>query len=386
MNASSSSNSTAAPSRSLGERVSTSAQIEEIAALLKRVKSEQWWQNAIDHLGREPMPLQSKKKTPEGRKGILLLGGSGSRLHPISEKLNKHLLPVGALPMCFYPLSNLIHAGCRDILVLTTVRDLRPFQELLGYGEQYGVRISYQPQESPRGTASALAEAKDFIGENEVVVALGDSIIWGPGFSGILGKHLQPGPGAKLLAFESLDPRHEEVAKFAEDGSPNDFVEKPESPPSNLVVAGFYVYDNRAVHFASEAPLSERGEYELNSVHRSFLKEDAVELFHLPAPFRYFDAGRFESFIEVNSFVRKLDANLGADFGSPHLAACECGIVSVNDYHRIRLNFGHGSRYGDSLTSRPRVHESAIAVQSVKESVLARPTKAISQKKSVANK
>jgi glucose-1-phosphate thymidylyltransferase len=244
-------------------------------------------------------------------KGIVLAGGSGTRLYPITRGVSKQLLPVYDKPMVYYPLSTLMLAGVRDILVITTPEDRCQFERLLGDGGQWGIRISYAEQTAPAGLAEAFLIGAEFIGRNRVAMVLGDNIFFGHGLPELLARAAQCEQGATIFAYHVRDPERYGVVSFDENDAPIDIVEKPAQPASNWAVTGLYFFDNDVVRYASEVKPSARGELEITDLQMRYLAAGKLHVERMGRGFAWLDTGTFESLIDAASFVQTLENRQG---------------------------------------------------------------------------
>jgi glucose-1-phosphate thymidylyltransferase len=244
-------------------------------------------------------------------KGIVLAGGSGTRLHPLTLAVSKQLLPVYDKPMIYYPLSVLMLAGIREILIISTPHDLPLFERLLGTGQQFGVRFEYRIQEAPRGLAEAFLIGKSFIGNDSVAMVLGDNIFYGQGFTTELRAATSRTAGATIFAYRVSDPQRYGVVEFDAAGKPSDIVEKPQEPRSNFAIPGLYFYDNSVVDIASHLKPSERGELEITDINREYLRQGNLHVDILSRGFAWLDAGTFDSLLQAGNFVQVLEARQG---------------------------------------------------------------------------
>lgn len=247
-------------------------------------------------------------------KGIILAGGSGTRLYPITKGVSKQLLPVFDKPMVYYPISTLMQAGIRDILIISTPQDLPSFQRLLGDGSDYGVRFSYAEQPSPDGLAQAFIIGKDFIGEDSVCLVLGDNIFHGPDFSQVLTKAVKEAEedgNATVFGYWVNDPERYGVAEFDKDGKCLSIEEKPAHPKSNYAVVGLYFYPNKVVEVAQHIKPSARGELEITTVNQDFLNEGRLKVHTLPRGFAWLDTGTHDSLAEASIYVEVLEKRQG---------------------------------------------------------------------------
>ena len=284
-------------------------------------------------------------------KGIILAGGSGTRLHPLTLAVSKQLMPVYDKPMIYYPLSILMMAGIREILIITTPHDQAQFQKLLGDGKNLGCNFQYVVQALPNGLAQAFVLGADFIGQDKVALVLGDNIFHGEGMEELLKANNDP-DGGVVYAYHVHDPERYGVVEFDENKVALSIEEKPTHPKSNYAVPGLYFYDNTVVEIAKNLEPSPRGEYEITDVNREYLRQGKLKVGILGRGTAWLDTGTFESLMQAGEFVRVLEQRQGLKVGSIEEAAYRQGFIDAGQLRKIAEPL-RKSGYGDYLMNLP---------------------------------
>ncbi len=282
------------------------------------------------------------------RKGIILAGGSGTRLYPITTGVSKQLLPIYDKPMIYYPLSVLMLAGIREIMIITTPHDLDQFERTLGDGSQWGISLSYMVQPSPDGLAQAFILAEDFLDGAPSAMVLGDNIFFGQGLPDLLREADEASAGATVFGYRVADPERYGVADFDEDGTVRAIIEKPPEPPSNYAVTGLYFVDGTAPERARQVKPSERGELEITSLLESYLKDGTLSVKRMGRGYAWLDTGTHASLLDAGNFVRTLTERQGQQVGSPDEIAFELGWISREELLHRAERFGKND-YGETL-------------------------------------
>jgi len=267
-------------------------------------------------------------------KGIVLAGGSGTRLHPLTIAVSKQLMPVYDKPMIYYPLSTLISAGINEILIITTPQDVSLFQKLLGDGSRIGCRFEYVVQEHPNGLAEAFIIGEHFIGNDKIALILGDNIFYGSGLSSLLNNNNNPNGGI-VYAYHVHDPERYGVVEFDENGKVISIEEKPEHPKSNYAVPGIYFYDNEVVDIAKNIQPSNRGELEITDVNRAYLEKGKLQVSILDRGIAWLDTGTFDSLMQAGQFVQVIEERQGLKIGSIEEAAYRNGFISKQQLNQL---------------------------------------------------
>ncbi|WP_318363978.1 glucose-1-phosphate thymidylyltransferase RfbA [Enterobacter sp.] len=289
-------------------------------------------------------------------KGIILAGGSGTRLYPITMGVSKQLLPIYDKPMIYYPLSVLMLAGIKEILIITTPEDQGSFIRILGNGCQFGINLTYEVQPSPDGLAQAFIIGEKFIGKDPVCLVLGDNIFFGQGFSPKLKSVAQRNHGATVFGYQVMDPERFGVVAFDENNKAVSIEEKPASPKSNWAVTGLYFYDNNVIDIAKKVKPSVRGELEITAVNEEYLKRDQLHVEQLGRGFAWLDTGTHDSLIEAGSFVETVQKRQGMMVACPEEIAWRNGWLT-DDELRIRGQMLEKNHYGKYLLNLVKRYE-----------------------------
>lgn len=293
-------------------------------------------------------------------KGIILAGGTGSRLSPATLAVSKQLLPVYDKPMVYHPLTTLMLAGIRDILLISTPRDLPAFQALLGEGAALGLRLAYAAQQAPRGIAEALMIAADFLAGERSALVLGDNLFHGHGLATLLHRAAARETGATVFCSRVRDPQHYGVLAFDIDGRPTDIVEKPADPPSDQVVTGLYFYDGRAPEVAARLPPSARGEIEITDLNRWYLERGELQVELLGRGFSWLDAGSCDSLLQASLYVQAIEARQGQKVACPEEVAYRMGYIDRAQLMTLAARH-RASAYGRYLAELADERDTPIA-------------------------
>ncbi len=297
------------------------------------------------------------KNRPEIRKGIILAGGAGTRLYPITLPISKQLLPVFNKPMIYYSLTTLMLGGMRDILLISTPHDIPKFEQLLGDGSQFGINISYKVQPSPDGLAQAFILGEQFIGNNPSTLILGDNIFYGSGLQQLC-KNAEESGGACVFAYHVHDPERYGVAEFDKNGQVISLEEKPQQPKSNFAVVGLYYYDEMVVDYAKSLKPSQRGELEITDLNKLYLQQNALSVQTMRRGFAWFDAGTHDSLLEASQFIATLEKRTGLLIASPEEVALRMGFITPEQCHKLGAKYKNDyGKYLQQLAGETRANK-----------------------------
>lgn len=292
-------------------------------------------------------------------KGIILAGGSGTRLSPSTNSMNKHLLAVYDKPMIYYPLSMLMLSGIKEVMIISTPEDLPRFKQLLGDGTSLGISLHFKVQEEPRGIPDAFMVAEDFIGEENVTLILGDNIFYGQGLTDILRKAVKNHSGATVFGYRVKNPRRFGVVEFDGNQKVVSLEEKPEEPKSDFAVTGLYIYDNRVVNIAKKLQFSDRGELEITDVNKKYLEDDKLDVELLGRGFAWLDAGTHDALFEASEFIKNIEQRQGFKVACIEEIAYYMGYITKEKLLEIGESMGNNDygKYLIEISNRKHVEQ-----------------------------
>lgn len=292
------------------------------------------------------------------QKGIILAGGAGTRLYPVTRAVSKQLLPVYDKPMIYYPLSTLMLAGIRDVLLITTPQDVGAFEQLLGDGNELGISISYAVQPRPEGLAQAFIIGRDFVGQENVALVLGDNIFYGQGFQAMLDRATGRQSGATVFGYAVRDPQRYGVVELDRQGKALSLEEKPSSPKSNMAVTGLYFYDNQVVDIAADLRPSARGELEITDVNRAYLQQEQLHVECFSRGFAWLDTGTHESLLQAANFIATLEQRQGLRIACLEEVAFHKGFITSRQLESLAMAMNNDyGKYLLELHARPAPRE-----------------------------